>query len=323
MANILLFDNERELGVLYPYFDQVIHSPESENQIIAWIKGALRALNSSRKEDTIVCWFDFQSIILFYLCLITCKKRKIVCLNILLKNKNTLRNKFVRILYRKALTSPGFIATVTSAQYGLEVNQRLGTHCCFTLLHDIFFESYRLLDRDQIKIIPNTVFCGGSNGRDWKLMLDVAQKMPMVKFRLVVTKSILQGLGSIPTNVSLVHDIPLSEFVKEMSQASVVCNPLDTEAPAGLIVIFRAAANDKPIIATNTIVTREYITSGEQGLLVKNNVNDWCDAISYMLKNQDKAMQMAKNLHSSLNVTCNDSVFISTVLSMINKPSLV
>lgn len=322
MARILLFDNQRDLSFLYSHFDRVIHSPLSKHKPVAWLKGAWEALCTSRKDDKIVCWYDFQAILLFYLCRITFRRRKIICLNILLKNKETTLNRFVQILYRHALRSSRFSATVTSTLYGHQVNEWLGTDCTFTLLRDLFFESYRLPDLERIERADNTVFCGGSNGRDWPLMINIAKAMPSVRFRLVVTESILQGLKvSIPENVTIVHDIPLNDFVREMSQASVICNPLDTDAPAGLIVIFRAAANDKPIIATDTIVTREYITTGETGILVRNNVDAWVEAIQFMLNNQTKAGQMAKSLHASLSATCNETIFASTVINLSHQQS--
>lgn len=320
MANILLFDNQRELSFLYPHFDQVIHSPKSKKLIVSWIKGAWQALKSTHRDDTIVCWYDFQAIILFYLCRFSFQKRNIICLNILLKYKPTLKNRIVRFIYKQALRSKRFIATVTSVEYGQTINQWLGTQCHFTLLHDLFYESYRLPDIDQIIVKPNTVFCGGSNGRDWNFMLDIAEAMPEVQFRLVITKSILQNLNRhLPENVTLLYDIPVLDFVKEMVQSSIVCNPLDTEAPAGLLVIFRATANDKPIIATNTIVTREYISSGKNGILLKNDVDAWCDAINYMLNNQEEAKQMAFELHSLLKSSCNESVFSSIIKNLTEK----
>lgn len=320
MAKIILFDNSRELSFLYPHFDKVIHSPLSKHLIISWIKGAWYTLRTSKKNDTIVCWYDFQAIILFYLCRFTFQQRNIIALNILLKYKPTLKNRIVRALYRQALLSKRFNATVTSAEYGQRINKWLGTECHFTLLHDLFFESYRLPNLDQIDVKPDTVFCGGSNGRDWNLILAIAEAMPEVKFRLVITKSILKSLNSpIPENVSLLHDIPVLDFVKEMAQASVVCSPLNTEAPAGLLVIFRAAANDKPIIATDTIVTREYISSGKNGILLKNDVKAWCEAINYLRCNQEEARQMAVSLHSSLKCTCNEELFSSIINNLARK----
>lgn len=317
MARILLFDNQRDLSFLYMHFDQVIHSPLSKHKPMAWLKGAWKALCSSHKGDTIVCWYDFQAIILFYLCRLTCSRRKIVCINILLKHKDTWKNRVVSQMYKQALNHRDFSATVTSTLYGQQVRQWLGLDCQFTLLRDLFFEDYRLPDHDNITVKQDTVFCGGSNGRDWELMLEVARCMPHLKFRLVMTMQILSSLHEdIPQNVSIVHDIPLITFVHEMSEAAVVCNPLDTDAPAGLIVIFRAAANDRPVIVTDTIVTREYIQSGDSGLLVPNDVQAWCKAISYMLHNTAEADRMACSLHQFLSQNCNDKVFADTVLSL-------
>lgn len=318
MANILLFDNQRELSFLYPHFDLVIHSPKSKKLIVSWVKGAWQALMSSQKDDTIVCWYDFQAIILYWMSRCTLRQRTIICINILLKHKQTWKNRIIRELYKKALTSNNFKATVTSIEYGEKVKEWLAYAGEFTLLHDLFYESYRLPDREDIEEKPNTVFCGGSNGRDWPLMIDIAKSMPDVQFQLIMAQ---QGLKMhkepLPQNVSMLYDIPVNEFVHEMSKAAVVCNPLNTEAPAGLLVIFRAAANDKPIITTKTVTTKEYIKSGENGLLVENHVESWCKAIRELLNNRSKANEMAHSLHSFLTKECNEQRFIETIQQLL------
>ena len=43
-----------------------------------------------------------------------------------------------------------------------------------------------------------------------------------------------------------------------MCQSSLVVMPLDTEAPAGLIAFFQAAANGRMSITSDTVTTREY-----------------------------------------------------------------
>lgn len=318
MANVLLFDNQRDLSILYLYFDKVIHSPESKRLIVDWTRGAWKALRSTHKQDTIVCWYDFQAIILYWLGRCTGQQRNIICINILLKNKPTWKNRIIRKLYKQTLLSPCFKATVTSMEYGKRVKEWIGYNGEFTLLHDLYFENYRLADREKIIEQPNTVFCGGSNGRDWPLMIRVARAMPQVKFHLVLTR---QGLGEIkepiPENVTILYDISLNDFVHEMCKASIVCNPLDTEAPAGLIVMFRSAANDKPIIATKTVTTQEYIKSGERGILVENTVEAWCNAICEMLENRDKATDMAHSLHTFLREECNEIQFVHTIQQML------
>ena len=65
------------------------------------------------------------------------KNRKIVALNILLKDKNTTKNKFAKFLYRPVLKSNKMQATVTSCKY-VEHLEMLRIQKKYTLLHDIY-----------------------------------------------------------------------------------------------------------------------------------------------------------------------------------------
>ena len=65
------------------------------------------------------------------------KKRKIVCINILLKDKRTIKNKTVAYLYKRMLNSSNIIASVTSKEYGEHIKKRLNFKKDFFLLHDV------------------------------------------------------------------------------------------------------------------------------------------------------------------------------------------
>ena len=70
------------------------------------------------KNDVIIFWYDFIGIMSTIISFIKGKKRKILILNILLKNKKNIKNKICRILYRFALNKKNVIATTTSKKYG-------------------------------------------------------------------------------------------------------------------------------------------------------------------------------------------------------------
>ena len=118
----------------------------------------------TKSGDTIVCWYDFMGVLCWWLSKLTNKKIKVIAINILLKDKNTTKNKVAKYLYKKALCSNSFAATVTTVEYGRYINEILNTKVNFTLLHDVYHQNYTLNKRVETKV--NTVFCGGRNGRD-------------------------------------------------------------------------------------------------------------------------------------------------------------
>lgn len=319
----LLFDNPGDKGKV-SFISQMIHgevneiySPKSKRLIVGWLKGCKYALEVSHSYDTIVCWYDFQAILCYWLCRFTFKRRKIVCVNLLLKDKDSVKNKIVTWLYRKALNSKRVIASVTSTEYGTHLKERLGINKKLFLLHDVFHESY--LYKREFHVIPNSVFCGGRNGRDWKFMIEVAKVMPHVRFHLVMPKIIYEEFqNELPDNVIAKYNLSMEDFMKEMYSCEIVALPLDTEAPAGLIVLFQAAANMKYIITTNTMTTREYLSDG-RGCLLPNDVDVWKKVITERIGNEKGNKEASAKLLNFLQTECSEEKFVDGVEFMIKR----
>lgn len=293
-----------------------VYSPKfGGGKIAGWLKGCREAFKASRRDDTIVCWYDFQAVLCFWLCKFTLKRRKIVCINLLLKEKDSFKNKVVTWLYKKALNGKCFVASVTSVEYGEHLRKRLGVEKKFHLLHDVFRNDYRY--GDNVTVRPNTVFCGGKNGRDWLFMVEVAKAMPEVEFHLVMPEATYQELkDDFPRNVVAKHNIPIEEFLRELCASEIVALPLDTEAPAGLIVLFQAAANRKYIITTDTMTTREYLTEG-RGSLIANNVDGWVAELNKRLSNNENCISSSRMLEF-LQSECSEEGFVDGIERMIN-----
>ncbi len=296
---------------------KVIFSKDYSQRVLRYLNGSVKAVRMSAKGDTIVCWYDAQAVLCWWLCQLFFLKRKIVCLNILLKQKPTLKNRMASFLYKRALTAPNFKASVTSRYYGKWLNEKLGIDVDYTLLHDVYHDYYEKLDYKESQ--HDIVFCGGCYGRDWPLMMEIVKAMPEVKFYLVMTKKMEQeyfsGLkGVYPDNVKVLTDIPYQHFMRCLCQSKVVCMPLDCEAPQGLIVLYESAANDKLILTSDTPTTREYFSDGQR---LGKNVESWCKAIRHYLSNAEERKNKAMTFHAFLKENCNEHSFATIVRQMV------
>ena len=316
MRSYILYDNNDSNNYfLNTLFDEVFFTPKLRPMYLSWIVGAYKALNKSCHDDRIVCWYDFQAVILFWLTRLFLCQREIVCLNLLLKPKRTLKNKIATSLYKSALNSSKFKATVTSIEYGKLLNNHFGCNYNYTLLHDVFHDHYKYNYKGPV--IPNSVFCGGRNGRDWNLMMKIAESMPEVSFNIVVPENVFkQYKDNISSNINIKCNLSYDDFMVEMCKSEIVCLPLDTEAPAGLIVLFQAAANRKLVITTDTATTREYINSNS-GYIIRNDIKCWKNAIDYSLLNKIDSSNKCNELYRFLCTTCSEQIFIEKVSSLL------
>ena len=295
---------------------QVIFSKDCRQRVLRYLSGSVRAIRASRKGDTIVCWYDVQAVLCWWMCHLSGKRRNIVCLNILLKQKKTLKNRMASFLFRRALVADNFMASVTSVAYGEWLNGKLGIEVKYTLLHDVYHDYYEMPELEESP--HDIVFCGGCYGRDWPLMLDVVKAVPEVKFYMVMTREMKQRhfghmREDFPANVKVLTDIPYQLFMRCLCQSKIVCMPLDCEAPQGLIVMFEAAANGKLILTSDTPTTEEYF--GEEQRLGKD-VEEWRERILYYLSHDEERKAHAAKFRRFVKEECGEQQFAKVVKGM-------
>lgn len=319
MAIYMLFDNpadKRNMTFLGEYETasiQQVYPEKKSNSTKEMLQACKEIIKQSADGDTIICWYDFMAVLCWWLCKVQFKKRKIIALNILLKDKNTTKNKLAKMLYKPVLKSKDVQATVTSRKYGEHLNEMLGIQKKYVLLHDIYHDGYSIDYKGNV--IPNTVFCGGRNGRDWDFLIEIAKAMPEVTFNCVMPNDKWeQHKESFSDNMVVKSDISEKEFLEFMCQSQMVVMPLDTEAPAGLIAFYQATANGKMLITSDTVTTQEYFAEG-RGVLCGENVDEWKDKIQYYLEHSADAC--AVKFKNYLENECSEEKYAKTLWRML------
>jgi len=219
-------------------------------------------------------------------------------------------------MYKYALRSGRTEATVSSESFAQMLNRKLKIDKSYTIMKDVY--KYAEIE-SPFADKGRKVFVGGSNGRDWEAAFRVAATMPDVEFSFVYTGSARYSPDAVSPNIRLYNNIPVEEFIDIQRRCSITYLPLLTEAPAGLIVMYQAAALNQLVIMTGTITTREYITE-ERGCLVPMYDSDKAvERIRYYLENINERELKSCTLKAYLRENCSESAYVDTINRLIFK----
>jgi glycosyltransferase involved in cell wall biosynthesis len=118
--------------------------------------------------------------------------------------------------------------------------------------------------RSRASSHPDRLFAGGDSYRDWPLFLEAVRGLP-IDVHLVTR----HAPAELPSNVRLETRLPLWRFRDDLAAAAVTAIPLIAGAGAsGVTVLPMAMALGVAVVATRTTWTEQYVTDGEEGLLV-------------------------------------------------------
>lgn len=145
----------------------------------------------------------------------------------------------------------------------------------------------------------------GSANRDYKTLFNAIKKTgyPLI---VVAPKHALSGL-EIPPSVTIKSNLSLPECRALVQKSRISVIPIDNESTgSGQVTVIEAMMYQKPVIATNTIGTRDYISHGETGLLtLSKSTSELATAIDSLWRNEKLRNAIAKQaksyVHDELN----------------------
>lgn len=316
--------SQRDFPIIFMGIENVAQTLQSTRIIrilklhFGYIKLAVNCLFKSKKGDVIISLLDVLALYLFLLSKLTFKSREIIVINVMLNNQNDFITKNKRQLFKLMLKSKNIYPTVTSNNL-IEHYKKLFDlpDKEFYLLHDCYGKLGKY--KKSYQEGSEYVFCGGTNGRDWEVLLKIAELLPEVKFVIVGPKKDTLGDHSL-TNIDYYYDIPFPKFQQLIENCSLLALPLKTQAPAGLIVIFTAGLMSKPVISTDNATLREYITTEENGILVKlGDYENFAKEVRLLMSNPQKQRLFGERLYSRIEAMGSPQVFVDKIISLTNQ----
>jgi len=184
----------------------------------------------------------------------------------------------------------------------------------FYLLHDCYGDLAKY--KKSFYSGENYVFSGGKNGRDWKTIKRTAELLPHINFVIIGPQKNTLG-DSYPANIIYDYDIPSVKFQELVEKCTIVALPLETQAPAGIIVLLTAGLMSKPVVTTNNITMREYIKTGVNGILVEmNDSENFAKQIENIMFDADMQKEFGEKLCHTVQELATPSVYVDTLICL-------
>ncbi|MDB6180001.1 glycosyltransferase family 4 protein [Paracoccus fistulariae] len=152
--------------------------------------------------------------------------------------------------------------------------------------------------RGTINVEPSAerfdVIAMGSAGRDYRSFCAAVEGTGL-KTLLIAKPDVIQGID-IPANVEVRNGLSMAECLSLSSAARVNVVPIaETQNAAGQVTFLTAMAMGKAIVATDCTGTRDYLTDGQDALLVApKDVAGLRNAILSLMEDQELCDKLAR-----------------------------
>lgn len=224
----------------------------------------------SGKNDVLICWGFSQGLVMALL-LSRKKGLKVVSLNWLSPPE---KKRKIWLAINRALKLDGFYAVTNSVNARIKWLQKSNIRDPEKIC--VVFDVYN--DRIPFRLhwTPNQIkycFTGGVNNRDWKLLIQLAGKLPYINFKCIAQKNDWEKevQGTVPENMEVFFDVPKKKYYEMLEGSYFVILPLKEERPSGLIHLLRAIQDGILVTASRYDFTEIYFEENNCEYLIKNN----------------------------------------------------
>lgn len=136
------------------------------------------------------------------------------------------------------------------------------------------------------------IFSTGRSNRDYSFLID---SLAYTDYKVRIACGLWQYAKELPENVTLLHNCYGKEMAREMARCHCVAIPLkDLNISSGQLVILQAMQLGKPLIVTCSQGVADYITDGENGLMMENTKKSLLACLE-RLNNETEYRRMSDN----------------------------
>lgn len=258
----------------------------------------VRALAMSRNEDVIICWNFVTGLALNFLSKISGNRHHMILMNWL---SPSFRKRIIPWHLKKfAAVNHKCRMIVNSPDSGKRWMEHLKLleDRNFYYIPDVYntkvpFGKFNAADYERRE---KYCFTGGMNNRDWRLLVQIAWKMPDINFICVALKEDWEKqVHDTPKNVKVYFGLETDLYYKLMAEAGLILLPLERNKVSGLINIIRASQYGVLCLVTDYDATRQYYPLEERELLLSNCVEDWVAMIRSLLRLNGEEMGQKVN----------------------------
>lgn len=312
-----------------------INAEYAENKIINFIRQ--RSFNLTnifllfkiRKYDIV---FSGSSLMIVFLAKVIFRFRKpkfawynTFFTNLLKRNKAGLKNWIIR----KSINSLDAIVCPSSAQKDFLIKEGFKKEKIFFIptgvdVDFIISKQKALLDYKGEKYI---LAVGRDMGRDYKTLIEVVRglniKLKIAALPRNFEKSVLENL---PVNIEFLGFVPFGRLVEIYKNAEFVVistkkeNDFDGSDCSGHSVMLDAMASGKAIVASCRSTIIDYITDGQEGILVEpENIEKFLEAIKKLLDNPQLAKEMGARSREKSVKSLSTEIFAKNLAEIFNR----
>jgi glycosyltransferase involved in cell wall biosynthesis len=226
------------------------------------------------------------------------------------EEQDTFTWKAKRTLQRLAFSSVDLI--FVSSTYEVErYSKRLGiSKDCIRFLP---FHT-DILNPRLINSSGDYILSAGKTGRDYATLADAVAGVEQ-RVVLVTDKESIQKM-KFPPNVEVFCDIPYSKYLDLLYQCRFVVVPLKKLVKStGQVAILEAMASGKPVIATETTGTVDYIQPWRNGSLVPIGDSEALrNAMPNLTENEELSKRLAMNAMDFVLNNCTFEIYVTRIL---------